>query len=72
MFRILVAEDDSQLRQMFCRVLTRAGFSPVPVADGQEALEVLEKDFVDLIVSDIMMPRMDGYELVQTLRESGS
>lgn len=72
MFRILVAEDDAQLRQMFCRVLTRAGFSPIPVADGQEALEVLEKDFVDLIVSDIMMPRVDGYELVQTLRESGS
>ena len=72
MFRILVAEDDAQLRQMFCRVLTRAGFSPIPVSDGQEALEVLEKDFVDLIVSDIMMPRVDGYELVQTLRESGS
>ena len=71
MFRILVAEDDSQLRQMFCRVLTRSGFSPIPVADGQEALDVLETDFVDLIVSDIMMPRVDGYELVQTLRESG-
>ena len=72
MFRILVAEDDIQLRQMFCRVLTRSGFAPIPVADGQEALEVLEKDFVDLIVSDIMMPRVDGYELVQTLRDGGS
>ena len=72
MFRILIAEDDAQLRQMFCRVLTRSGFAPIPVADGQEALEVLEKDFVDLIVSDIMMPRVDGYELVQTLREGGS
>ena len=61
MFQILIAEDDAQLRQMFCRVLTRSGFAPIPVADGQEALEVLEKDFVDLIVSDIMMPRVDGY-----------
>ncbi|MBQ3533960.1 MAG: response regulator transcription factor [Clostridia bacterium] len=72
MFRILIAEDDAALRQMFCRVLSRSGFDPIPVADGQEALEVLEKEFVDLIVSDIMMPRVDGYELVQTLRDSGS
>ena len=72
MFQILIAEDDAQLRQMFCRVLQRSGFTPIPVADGQEALEALEREVVDLIVSDIMMPRMDGYELVQTLRENGS
>lgn len=72
MFRILIAEDDAELRQLFCRVLTRSGFTPIPVADGREALDVLEKEIVDLIVSDIMMPRMDGYELVQTLREGGS
>ena len=72
MFQILIAEDDAQLRQMFCRVLQRSGFTPIPVADGQEALEVLEREVVDLIVSDIMMPRVDGYELVQALRESGS
>ena len=72
MFRILVAEDDNQLRQLFCRVLQRSGFDPIPAADGQEALDLLEKEYVDLIVSDIMMPRVDGYELVQTLRDSGS
>lgn len=72
MFRILVAEDDAALRQMFCRVLSRSGFDPIPAADGQEALELLDTEFVDLIVSDIMMPRVDGYELVQTLRDSGS
>ncbi len=72
MQRILVAEDDIQLRQLFCRVLTRSGFSPLPVSDGQEALELLETEYVDLIVSDIMMPRLDGYRLVQTLRERGS
>jgi DNA-binding response OmpR family regulator len=71
MFQILIAEDDAQLRQMFCRVLQRSGFTPIPVADGQEALEALEREVVDLIVSDIMMPRVDGYELVQALRESG-
>jgi len=72
MFRILIAEDDVELQQMFCRVLRRSGFDPIPVNDGQEALEVLDREIVDLIVSDIMMPRVDGYELVQTLRDGGS
>ncbi len=72
MFRILVAEDDAQLRQLFCRVLTRSGFAPIPACDGQEALDLLETEYVDLIISDIMMPRVDGYELVQTLRDTGS
>ncbi len=72
MFRILVVEDDAALQQLFCRVLDRNGFSTVGVSDGLEALELMEREFVDLIVSDIMMPRMDGYALVQTLREGGS
>ena len=72
MFRILVAEDDGELRQMFCRVLSRSGFQPVGAADGKEALRILENEYVDLIVSDVMMPGLDGYELVQQLREAGS
>lgn len=72
MFRILVAEDDAELRQLFCRVLARSGFTPVPAADGREALALLEREYVDLIVSDVMMPGVDGYELVQTLRDAGS
>lgn len=71
MFRILVAEDDGELRELFCRVLSRSGFSPVGACDGQEALEVLEREYIDLIVSDIMMPRLDGYALVRRLREAG-
>ena len=72
MFRILVAEDDAELRQLFCRVLTRHGFQPIGAADGVEALQVLERDYIDLIVSDIMMPQLDGYALVRGLRDSGS
>lgn len=72
MFKILVAEDDSELRQLFCRVLTRNGFTAVGVSDGTEALEILDREYIDLIVSDIMMPRMDGYSLVRSLRDSGS
>ena len=58
MFKILVAEDDAELRQLFCRVLTRHGFQPIGAADGVEALQVLERDYIDLIVSDIMMPQL--------------
>lgn len=72
MFKILVAEDDEQLCQLFCRVLKRNGFTAVAASDGQDALEKMEQEYVDLIVSDIMMPRVDGYGLLRTLRESGS
>ncbi len=72
MFRIMIAEDDNELRQLFCRVLTRNGFTAIGVADGIEALETLEHETIDLIVSDIMMPRMDGFALVRTLREANN
>ncbi len=71
MFKILIAEDDNELRLMFQRFLTRNGFSVTTVTNGKEALDVLSKDFFDLIVSDIMMPVLDGYELVRSLRDSG-
>lgn len=70
MFKILVAEDDSELRELFCRVLLRNGFTPIGVSDGVEALEALEHSYIDLIVSDIMMPRMDGYALIRNLRDA--
>ena len=69
-FRILVVEDDGELQQLFCRVLTRSGFHATGAFDGVEALELLEHQYFDLMISDIMMPRMDGYELVRTLREA--
>ncbi len=72
MFKILVAEDDNELQQLFSRVLTRNGFSVIGVPDGQAALDVLENEYIDLIVSDIMMPRLDGYTLVRTLRETNN
>ena len=71
MFKILVAEDDAALRNLFCKVLQNHGFSAIPATDGQEALDLIEKDYVDLVISDIMMPRVDGYGLVKTLRQWG-
>lgn len=70
MFQIMVVEDDIQLQQMFCRVLSKNGYTPLPACDGEEALALLEHEHVDLIISDIMMPRLNGYQLVQALREA--
>lgn len=71
MFHILVVEDDAKLRSLFCTVLTRNGYLAVPAANGREALELLDSEYIDLIISDIMMPGMDGYELIRTLRGNG-
>ena len=72
MLRILIAEDDRELRQLFSHVLNRHGYTAVGVSNGREALDALDKDFYDMIISDIMMPVMDGYELVRQLRDVGN
>lgn len=71
MFRALVVEDDIELRKLFCRVLTRNGYETFEAADGIDALDVLDRESVDIIISDIMMPKMNGYELAESLREAG-
>ena len=71
MFRILIAEDDKELRQLFQHVLMKNGYAVTGVADGKEALDAIDKGYYDLIISDIMMPVMDGYELVSSLRQAG-
>lgn len=71
MFNIMVVEDDKNSRKLMCTVLEQYGYTAIPATDGVDALEVLEKKHVDLIVLDIMMPRMDGFEFIQILRQSG-
>jgi len=70
MFRILIAEDDRELRQLFSHVLAKNGYAVVGVSNGREALDEIEAGYFDLVISDIMMPEMDGYEFVRSLRES--
>ena len=67
-FRILVVEDDLDLRSLFCRALTRNQYEAFGADDALEALEMLEKDRFDLIITDVMMPGMDGFEFVRQLR----
>lgn len=71
MFHILVVEDDAKLRSLFCTVLTNNGYLALPAESGEKALSLLDSEYVDLIISDIMMPGMDGYELIEHLRTSG-
>lgn len=70
MFNILVVEDNSDMRELFCTVLSDNGYRSVPAKDGLEALEVMDNEYIDLIISDIMMPDMDGYELARSIREA--
>ncbi|MBQ9132268.1 MAG: response regulator transcription factor [Clostridia bacterium] len=71
MFQILVVEDDKNARRLMETVLTRYGYEPISARDGVEALEIMDRKHVDLIILDVMMPRMDGYEFTNTLRTSG-
>lgn len=72
MLKILIAEDDKELRQLFSHVLMKNGYTVKGVSDGKEALDAIDQDYFDLIISDIMMPVVDGYELVRQLRDSGN
>lgn len=72
MLKILIAEDDCELRQLFSHVLIKNGYTVKGVADGREALDTMEQSYYDLIISDVMMPVMDGFEFVRQLRESGN
>ena len=70
MFIFLVVEDDKNLRKLITTYLQRNKYNTYEATNGEEALNVLDQSYIDLIVSDIMMPKMDGYELIKSLREA--
>lgn len=70
MFSILVVEDDEILNKMICSKLRLESYHVFAVFDGEQALDLLDKEHIDLIISDIMMPRMDGYQLAKELRDA--
>lgn len=72
MFHILVVDDDKNTRRLLQAVLEREKYTVSLAENGEDALEILDREHIDLIVLDIMMPKMDGYEFTETLRESGS
>ena len=68
MFHIMVVDDDKNTRRYLSALLTKEGYTVSVAENGVEALELMEREVIDLAVIDIMMPKMDGYEFTQTLR----
>ena len=69
MLRILLAEDDESMRTYLVRALERVGYAVVPVGCGTEAIPLIEAEPFDLLLTDIVMPEMDGIELAQKAGE---
>jgi len=72
MFRILVVDDDKHTRHLLKAVLMAENYTVFTAENGEAALEILDKEHIDLVVLDIMMPKMDGYEFTKTIRESNN
>ena len=72
MFQIMVVEDDINARRLMQAVIEQNGYEAIPASDGAEALALMDKKHVDLIVLDVMMPHMDGYTLTRELRSAGN
>ena len=69
MIKILIIEDDTSLSQLYSIILKNAGFETWQAANGEEAWDILDRISIDLVITDIMMPVMDGYEFVKLLRK---
>lgn len=70
MFHILVADDDKNTRRLLKAVLEADGYKVSSAENGKEALKIIESEVIDLVVLDIMMPEMDGYEFTKALRDA--
>lgn len=70
MFQILIAEDDKNTRKLMEAILKNHGFNTIPADNGLEALELLDTHHVDLVLLDIMMPGLDGYEFTRQIRST--
>lgn len=70
MFHILVVDDDKHTRTLLSAILQNANYTVTTANNGEDALEVLDKEHIDLVVLDIMMPKMNGYEFTKLIRET--
>jgi two-component system, chemotaxis family, chemotaxis protein CheY len=70
--RILTIDDSKTIRDMLMLTLADAGFEVVQAVDGQDGLDVLDREQVDVVITDINMPRMDGYEVIRQMRSNAA
>ena len=68
--RALVADDDPSIRQLLCTIVRRERFDVDSVADGAQAIEKLRQHEYDIILLDLMMPRVDGFDVIDYLKEN--
>lgn len=66
---ILYAEDDRMMQKIVVRALVRLGYEVTTVDDGQEAIEAIKQEEYDLVILDLFMPKLSGYEVVEQMRE---
>jgi DNA-binding response OmpR family regulator len=71
MARIMIVDDDPQIRSLVWMMLKRAGHIPLEAQDGETALEEIRKERPDLVLLDIMMPGMDGWEVCKRIKSNG-
>lgn len=72
MFHILIADDDKHTRMLLRAVLENAGYTVTTAVDGNDALDALDREHIDLVILDVMMPNMDGYEFTRLVRQTDS
>ncbi len=70
MFNVLVVEDDKNLKKLMVTYLKRNNYTVFEANNGIHALDIIDKQYIDLVISDVMMPEMDGFELLNELRTS--
>lgn len=68
--KILTVDDEPDIRGIIRRVLNRAGYEVIEAGGGMEALEIMTEQEVDLVLLDVMMPEMDGYDTLQEIRKN--
>ena len=71
MYNILVVEDEVNILKLMNIRLTKSGFNVFTAENGESALAVIKKEEIDLVVADVMMPVMDGFELIENIRAEG-
>ena len=72
MLKILVAEDDVSTNKLLCAILKINGYEAIPAFNGEAALDIIDHQHIDLLLCDVMMPKMDGFALTQAIRDGGS
>ena len=72
MFHILVVDDEKNTRLLLRAILEAEHYTVSTAENGEEALDIMDREHIDLVILDIMMPKMDGYEFTRTLRENRS